>query len=103
MERSLRFAGFAVLLASAAFGQSTPLKPAFAMTDVHVSAKPIQGIKTRGPVAGNGRYEITNATMLDLIATAYGLDSANVQGGPNWLEWDRFDVFAKVPAGSTAD
>jgi uncharacterized protein (TIGR03435 family) len=35
--------------------------------------------------------------MLDLIATAYGLDASNVQGGPSWLETDRFDVIAKAP------
>jgi uncharacterized protein (TIGR03435 family) len=41
--------------------------------------------------------------MLDLIRTAYGLDPEKVVGGPNWLEMDRFDVFAKAPTGSTAE
>src|SRR5258708_5280660 len=35
--------------------------------------------------------------MLDLISTAYGLDPSNVQGGPPWLETDRFDIVAKAP------
>jgi uncharacterized protein (TIGR03435 family) len=35
--------------------------------------------------------------MLDLIAYAYGLDPSLVQGGPIWLETDRFDVIAKTP------
>jgi len=26
---------------------------------------------------------------VDLIATAYGVDASNVQGGPIWLETDR--------------
>ena len=40
--------------------------------------------------------------MADLIATAYGLkDSTYVHGGPSWLEWDRWDVIAKVPPGTT--
>jgi uncharacterized protein (TIGR03435 family) len=34
--------------------------------------------------------------MVDLIANAYGLDASNVQGGPSWLETDRFDVIAKA-------
>jgi hypothetical protein len=38
--------------------------------------------------------------MVDLIATAYGVDQSYVQGGPNWLERDRFDVIAKAPAGT---
>jgi uncharacterized protein (TIGR03435 family) len=42
--------------------------------------------------------------MADLIATAYNLDGALVQGGPNWLEWDRFEISAKAPpATSKAD
>ncbi len=35
--------------------------------------------------------------MTDLIATAYYLDATDVQGGPSWLDWDRFDIDAKVP------
>jgi uncharacterized protein (TIGR03435 family) len=38
--------------------------------------------------------------MVDLIATAYGVGQSYVQGGPNWLERDRFDVIAKAPAGT---
>jgi len=41
--------------------------------------------------------------MVDLISAAYGLDASNVQGGPSWLEWDRFDVIAKVPSTTTPE
>jgi len=41
--------------------------------------------------------------MLDLVAAAYGVDGELVVGGPNWLELDRFDVFAKAPANATPD
>ena len=50
-----------------------------------------------------GRYELRFATMLDLIRIAYNVDPEKVSGGPNWLEMDRFDVFAKIPASSTAE
>jgi uncharacterized protein (TIGR03435 family) len=43
---------------------------------------------------------VLNATMLDLIATAYDLDRDRVLGGPSWLETDRFDVIGKMPAGT---
>jgi uncharacterized protein (TIGR03435 family) len=42
------------------------------------------------------RYVLRQATMVDLISTAYGLDASNVQGGPIWLETDRFDVIGKA-------
>src|SRR5262249_34228341 len=51
----------------------------------------------------NGRYEIKNATMLDLVRTAYGFNPDTILGGPNWLELDRFDVIAKVAEGADTD
>jgi uncharacterized protein (TIGR03435 family) len=50
-----------------------------------------------------GRYEIRNATMVDLIRTAYTMDAENVVGGPSWLEYHRFDVAALVPPNTTPD
>jgi uncharacterized protein (TIGR03435 family) len=41
--------------------------------------------------------------MADLIATAYGVDVANVQGGPTWLERDHYDIRAKVPPNTTQE
>src|SRR5215475_13561242 len=34
---------------------------------------------------------------MDLIHVAYNMESTKVLGGPNWLDWDRFDVLAKAP------
>jgi len=41
--------------------------------------------------------------MLDLIRTAYNVDPEKISGGPSWIEMDRFDVFAKIPAASTVE
>src|SRR5258708_12787524 len=38
--------------------------------------------------------------MVDLISQAYKIDGDDVWGGPSWLEMDRFDIVAKVPANS---
>jgi uncharacterized protein (TIGR03435 family) len=57
-----------------------------------------------GGVLRGGRYDIRNATMLDLVRTAYSMDDdSKVQGGPSWLELDRFDVIAKAPPSATQD
>jgi len=104
MKRSIAFSSFAVILAGAAFGQSTPKKTAFEMADVHPSSRlRDQNALRRAPYVSGGRYVIRSASMLDLICTAYGLDPEKIHGGPSWLEVDPFDVIARVPARSTAE
>lgn len=101
MKRALTGVGVAVLLSGVAAGQSPDSQPAFAVADVHVSPRsstPAMRVSSRA-----GRYEIRNATMVDLIRTAYTVDAQNVLGGPSWLEYDRFDVAALVPPNATPD
>ncbi len=82
--------------------QPVETPPKFEAADVRVSAKTTFPRVRTGPVHG-GRYEIKTATMVDLIKIAYDFDTDKVLGGPNWLEMDRFDVIAKVPADSTPE
>src|SRR4051812_30005994 len=93
---------FAAFLCSAASAQSSETTPKFDVADIHASPRTSQPV-VRGPFFSTGRYELRFATMLDLVRIAYGLDPEKVVGGPNWVELDRFDVFAKLPAGSTAE
>ena len=51
-----------------------------------------------GGVLRGERYDLRKATVLDLIQIAYNLDPDTVLGGPNWLEFDQFDIAAKAPA-----
>ena len=83
-----------------AFSQSSETAPRFEIADVHVNAT---ASYFRAPSVGGGRYGLKGATMVDLIRTAYGFDADKVVGGPSWLEMDRFDVLAKLPAGATAE
>ena len=89
------------LLSVVVFGQSTGPQASFAVADVHASPRtttPVMRVSFRA-----GRYEIRNATMVDLIRTAYAVDADKVLGGPSWLEYDRFDVAALAPANATPD
>ena len=117
MRSILRMVLFAAL-AGVAFGQSvpstttpgeaaaknseaakTPVK--FEIADIH-SSPPRRFPFFDGGFLVNGRYMLRQATLADLIATAYGQkDSTYVHGGPSWLEWDRWDVIAKVPPETT--
>ena len=57
----------------------------------------------RGGLYAGGRYEVHDATMVDLLMAAYDMPRHKVVGGPAWLGTDRFDVIAKAPADSTPE
>jgi uncharacterized protein (TIGR03435 family) len=89
------------LLSSAVFGQSAGLQsaeaaPKFDAADIHSSPHMATAL-LGGALRPGGRYEVTVATMVDLIRIAYGVEADKVVGGPSWLEYDRFDIFAKAP------
>jgi uncharacterized protein (TIGR03435 family) len=76
-----------------------PIK--FEIADIHPSP-PRRFPFFDGAFLENGRYVLRQATIADLITTAYGLkDSSYLHGGPSWLEWDRWDVTGKIPPGTT--
>lgn len=102
MKRVIVRSALIACASSLAFSQSTETLPRFEAADVHASAKILNPSFRTGPVRG-GRYELKNATMLDLVRTAYGFDADKILGGPSWLELDRFDVIAKLPPESTPD
>jgi uncharacterized protein (TIGR03435 family) len=84
-----------------ASGQTNGAPPGFEAADVHVSPKSTTFYSRTS--TSRGRYQIKNATMVDLIRAAYDVDTDKVLGGPNWLELDRFDVIAKLPEDTTPE
>jgi uncharacterized protein (TIGR03435 family) len=77
MMRALACMTLAAVLSVAAAGQSTEITPAFEIADVHASPRGANAFMRNSVRAG--RYELHN-------------------GGPAWLEYDRFDVLAKIPS-----
>jgi uncharacterized protein (TIGR03435 family) len=107
MIRALTCIGALALVSGAAFGQSAETAPRFEIADVHASLHvPLldsRRVFMRSGFFGGVRYEIHNATMIDLVRTAYGVDADKVLGGPNWLEMDRYEIVAKAPPDTTQD
>lgn len=92
-----------VLLPAAAPMVAQPSTPAatFEVADVRAAApSPAPNNSHAGALRGT-RYEIRNATMLDLIGAAYDVDADKVTGGPPWLEMNRFDIAALAPPNTT--
>jgi uncharacterized protein (TIGR03435 family) len=89
-------------MAVAAVGVGAESQPRFLAADVHVSAKALNPV-SRNAAGRGGRYELKNATMVDLVRIAYAVSADKVVGGPSWLELDRFDVIAKMPPNTSAE
>jgi uncharacterized protein (TIGR03435 family) len=108
MNRALASLSFVALFSGPLFGQSADTPPtaktplSFEAADIHPSAPSTFPFMQGGLIRGD-RYELRNATMVDLIRTAYGVDADNVLGGPSWLESDRFDVLAKTPPNTSLE
>lgn len=54
------------------------------------------------------RFDMRNATILDMIEFAYNLgeqdddrENPAIVGGPTWIDWDRFDLTAMIPSLKT--
>ena len=90
-----------VFAAGLVFAQSS----GFEAADIHPSpaSNDMNNQFMRGGLYRGGRYELRNATMVDMIRTAWGVDPDKVTGGPAWMEKDRFDIVAKAPANSSPE
>lgn len=100
---ALAFASVAPLLGQENTRTRTPNNttsaPAFVLADVHPSPW-INYPYVHGGTLHGDRYSLRQATMIDLISAAYGIDAARIQGGPNWVEFDRYDIVARAPSGT---
>ena len=73
--------------------QSATNRPSFDVASVkpNTSAGPNQ---IRIGMPGNGRFNITNMPLAELIRFAYELQPFQLTGGPDWVNSQRFDVTA---------
>ena len=99
MRRAFLFVAVMVL-ATAPMRAQSPATSQFQITSIQISTRPQPGM--RGGILRGDRYELRNAKMVDLIRTAYDVQAERVTGGPSWLEWNRYDVAALAPEGTTA-
>ena len=73
--------------------QSRGDRPSFEVASIkpNTSAGPNQ---VRIAMPGNGRFNITNMPLAELIRFAYELQPFQLTGGPDWVNSQRFDVTA---------
>jgi len=90
------------MLSLSSQAQTPAASKSFVVADVHASPFTPYPFMHGNSVQGD-RYFLTQANMAELIATAYGVDVANVQAGPTWLERNHYDIRAKVPPKTTPE
>jgi uncharacterized protein (TIGR03435 family) len=97
----------AVLAASLAFGQRAETLT-FEVASVKPAPVPSTGGVFFGPARGGpgtpdpGQITWSFVRLKDLITTAYDVKPYQVSG-PGWLDTERYNVVAKVPAGATKE
>jgi uncharacterized protein (TIGR03435 family) len=64
------------------------------IVDVHPS--PYRAVIWYRTNIGNQRFDMRDASILDLITFAYDRENTAIVGGPSWIDFDRFDVVAKI-------
>jgi uncharacterized protein (TIGR03435 family) len=88
-------AGAAVILTVSARGQSSSVgAPASAPSFDAASIKPGDGARGIDFRFFPTRFVATALTLEQLILQAYGIESRELTGGPDWVRGDRFDVTA---------
>ena len=90
------------ILLRAVAAQSPAATPKFEIADIHPSPHVTFPFMDGGNLHGD-RYILRQASVADMISTAYHTDLTNVQGGPSWLEMVRFDIQAKAAPGTSGD
>jgi uncharacterized protein (TIGR03435 family) len=87
---------FACLMAA----QSPDTRPEFEVASIKPNRSGIL-ISPVSPVSftPGGRFTATNVTLVDLIVRVYPTRRIQMQGGPGWIDSERFDVQAKAPDG----
>jgi uncharacterized protein (TIGR03435 family) len=102
----MRHVAFIAAFACAAFGQAAE-NLTFEVASVKPAAPPPEGRIFVGGRGGPGTQDPgqitwTNATLKILLTIAYDVKNYQVNG-PAWLDTERYDIIAKVPAGATKE
>src|SRR4029077_11092939 len=97
-QPSTRSGAGLLIVASVVFSQSLVSRPKFDEFEV-------ASIKPTTPDAGGRRismlttheFAAKNHVLKPLIAAAYNLNPRAISGGPEWVDFDRYDIVAKAP------
>jgi len=102
MLRVFACLGLAVVFTGPVPAQSSDGPPKFSASSVR-SAPDSNMANLHGGFYVGGRYELHDATMVDLVSIAWGVDQDKVVGGPAWAAKDMFNLIGIAPPDSSQD
>lgn len=109
MRRTMVGACLAVAGLGVALAQTPDEQMTFEVASVKPSAPMSMGpgrfmMGSRGGpgTSDPGHVTYNNLTLKSLVVTAFGVKNYQISG-PSWMDSERFDITAKVPAGATKD
>jgi hypothetical protein len=92
--------GAGVMTTGLVGAQAPPVSGPFTAFDVIAIRRNVEATSPRYTSARNNRFDARNQTIKDVIRLAYGFERlapAFVQGGPGWIESERYDIEAIAP------
>jgi uncharacterized protein (TIGR03435 family) len=92
--RALRAIASLTILISVSLHSQTQATPQFEVASVK-PFNPDQSNAPSGGKSGHGRLTMSNVTLKRCIMGAYGVGPSQIQGGPSWLDSDRYEIVAK--------
>jgi uncharacterized protein (TIGR03435 family) len=98
----IRTLAVAALAAAAAFAQSSPSRPEFEVSSIKPSAPWGTDHINFGIKIDGAQVHIGQTSLKEYVRMAYHVKDYEVEG-PDWMAAARFDVDAKLSAGSTRD
>ena len=94
MTRSL---SLALIVCAATLLPAGAQRPTFEVASIKRNTSNDQGARVNGNA---GRLTIANNTLRNIIRNAWGIQSFQIVGGPDWIDSDRWDIVAKVESGA---
>ena len=103
--RAIRFTPAALLVCAPLFGQSSAPRPEFEVASVKRSGDIVAGSGQQvniGVRIDGAQYHSNSLSLRDYISIAWRVKIYQVTG-PDWISSERFDISAKIPAGTPRD
>ena len=91
-----------ITVAATPYSQDAPSRAEFEVASVKVVRDAAPTAQMNGDIS-HGKLTLNNAPLREIIAVAWTVQGANVEGGPGWLNTERYQIVAKAEHPDTSE